>query len=152
MADLLECVLQIKGLRETTDRLRALVGSVEAGRWNRHAPDEPSAVALLVQLVETELVHGAWLRLLLTTPQPVLSGPPDASVVAEAGGPHVLFNRFLSERLANLDLLDRCSAGDLARWGVHGARRQLTVADLVALMLASDTETLGRIRQALSLT
>ncbi len=152
MADLLECLLQIKGLRETAKRLSALAHDVEAARWTRPAPGNgPSAAALTVHLAEAESLHGAWLRRTLTITQPALGQVDDLGAAGTLQAQPGL-DRFLALRRDNLALLDRCSAEDLARSSVYPTRREMTVADLVAVMLASDTEALGKIRQALGLT
>jgi len=155
MADLLECLLQIKGLRETADRVAALVKSVDANRWN-HAPgpDEASAADLLVRLAEIEILHGVWLRLMLASARPALPIFDEHGLV-NLGRCHweakEALERFLVRRHDNLELLDTCSANDLCRTGVHPIRRDMTIADLVALMLATDVERLGEIRRALGM-
>jgi hypothetical protein len=154
MSDLLECVLQIKGLRETANRVTALVHSLDADRWGRAAPDGPSAAELLGQLAELESLYGASLRLMLAASRPALPAFDAQSLLAlgryrrwDAGE---ALERFLVRRRDNLELLDRCSAGDLSRVGLHPIRRETTIADLVALMLASDVDRVGEIRRALA--
>lgn len=154
MADLLECLLQIKGLRETADRLSALATTVDVRRWTEPPPfGGPSAADLLAQMAEIEIVHGAWLRLMLASLRPMLAAFEDNELlnVARRHEWNVTqaLDQFLAYRRDNLDLLDRCSSADLSRTGVHATRREMTVADLVALMLASDTERFGEIRRAL---
>jgi hypothetical protein len=156
MADLLECLLQIKGLRETADRLAALVKSVDANRWN-HAPgpEEASAADLLVRLAEIEILHGVWLRLMLASARPALPVFDEHGLVNLGRYRHWEVNealeRFLARRGDNLELLESCSANDLSRTGVHPIRRDMTIADVVALMLATDVERLGEIRRALGI-
>lgn len=154
MADLLECLLQIKGLRETADRLAALATTVDARRWIEPPPfGGPSASDLLAQLAEIEMVHGAWLRLMLASLRPALAAFEDRDLLGvarrHAWGVTQALDQFLAYRRDNLDLLDRCSAADLARTGLHATRREMTVADLIAVMLASDTQRVGEIRRAL---
>ena len=153
MSDLLECLLQIKGLRETVDRVTALVQDFDTDGWSRAAPAGPSAAELLGQLAEIESLHGASLRLMLAAPRPGLPAFDAQSLLAlgryrrwNAGE---ALERFLARRRDNLDLLDHCSADDLSRTGLHPIRREMTVADLVALMLASDVDRLGEIRRVL---
>jgi hypothetical protein len=154
MADLLECVLQIKGLRGTIDRLDAVLEAVEPARWERAAsPGAPTATALLARLSELEAVHGACLRLMLAVPRPLLPAVEEEALLtlgryrqwsaAEAN------RRFRARRLDNLEILERCSSEELARTGVHPQRRVITVADLVAIMLATDVEHVGEIRRCL---
>jgi len=154
MADLLECVLQIKGLRETVDRLSGLASSVHPDRWNEPAgPGTPNAGELLARLADLEILFGAWLRLIVGAEQPLLPPIEEQTAAALARfrswSPAEALDRFLRRRLDNLDFLDRCSAEDLARAGTHAARRRLTVADVVATMLASDSERVAEIRRAL---
>ncbi len=146
MADLLECLLQIKALRETADRIRTVVTA--AG-----APGHAAAAAPLARLAEIEWLHGAWLRLMLTAVAPALpafDGPAiDALDRYRRSDAERALDRFVVRRRDNLELLDNCSADDLSRIGVHPGRRQVTVADVVALMLATDMEHLGAIRRGM---
>ena len=143
MSDLLECLLQIKGLRETADRLAEVASGERAA----------GAAHLLARMAEIELVHGAWLRLMLAAPRPSLPGFEDRALGDVARRHHWdvtrARDRFLAYRRDNLELLDGCSADDLARTAVHATRREMTVADLVALMLASDVERLAEINRTL---
>jgi hypothetical protein len=154
MADLLECLLQVKGLRETADRLSALAAEADAQQWTQPPPDGGLCAAdLLTLLVEIEIVHGSWLRLMLASPRPLLAAF-DARALLEVGRRHLwtaaqALDRFFTYRRDNLDLLDRCSAADFSRTAVHATRREMTVADLVAVMMATDTERVGEIRSAL---
>ncbi len=152
MADLLECLLQIKGLRETADRVAALAANVDEARWTRPGgAGRPSAADLLRKMAEIEVVHGAWLRVMLASPHPSLPAVENStqSVIAPGGSALEWAERFLAHRRANLALLDHCSATDLARTAVHPTRRVISMADLVAMMLAGDTEWLGEIRSLL---
>jgi hypothetical protein len=159
MADLLECVLQIKGLRGTIDRLAVLVSDTPGGVWA--ARDEAhggaavlSAIDLLARLAEIELVHATAVRLMLTTARPVLPAVDESALLALGRRRHWsaqdAFDRFLARRRDNLELLDGCGADDLSRVGVHPSRRAMTLADLIAVMLATDVEHVGEIRRALS--
>ncbi len=154
MADLLECLLQIKGLRETVDRVTALAGHVREDRWNAAAePGGPTARELLARLADLEGVYGSWLRLMIAAERPILPPIEEAALAALARfrdwTSAVALDRFVARRSDNLELLDRCSADDLARVAEHPVRRRLTVADVVATMLASDFERLAAIRRAL---
>ncbi len=154
MADLLECLLQIKGLRETADRVARLFSTADRSRWTVTGGGPP-AVELLSQLADLEMLYGAWLRAMVASDAPSLPAFDDATVSALARfrewTPDGALEHFLGRRSDNLELLDRCSAEDLARIGHHPVRRALTVADVVASMLASDFERLAGIRRALDL-
>ncbi len=154
MADLLECVLQIKGLRETIDRINALVANADCQAWTRpSAPDRPAPVDLLARLAEIEVVNGVCLRLMLSSPHPVLPVVREDDLLSLARSRQwnaaTARERFIERRRDNLEILDRCTADDLSRKGVHPERRDITVADLVAVMLATDAEHVGEIRRAL---
>jgi hypothetical protein len=156
MADLLECLLQIKGLRETAGRLTALAG-VDPVRWRQQGPGGvPAPVAILGRLAEIELVHGTCLRLMLTAARPALPVVDEDAFGAlgrlRSWDLDTALDRFLARRRDNLELLERCTAEDLARVGSHPARRDMTVADLVAVMLATDVEHVGEIRRRLRTT
>jgi hypothetical protein len=147
MADLLECLLQIKGLDGTIARLAALVTGTPEDRWT------DDATALLRALGEAEVLYGAGIRLMLVQSGARLPAA-DREALAALGArvpstPHVALARFTTRRRDNLELLDACTAADLSRTGVHPTRRSMTLADLIAVMLASDVEAVGEIRQAL---
>ena len=151
MADLLECVLQIKGLRETTDRLSDLVKRAEPSRLGLTPRDRtiPPVADLLRRLADGEADHGAWLRSTLGVPAPYESFHDDG--MFDGFDVFGLYTRFLRRRGQNLELLDRCSAADLSRTGAHPVRGTMTVADMVALMLAADFDSLAEIRGAFGL-
>ena len=54
---------------------------------------------------------------------------------------------FVAMRRANLAMLDRCTAAELAGVVAWPGRPSTTVADVVAIMLAYDTEALGERRR-----
>jgi len=154
MADLLECLLQIKGLRDTANRLSVLASRIDPDRWSRaEETGRPSAAELLARLADLENLYGTWLRLIVGADRPILPVIDEQAlgVLARfrAWSPTDALDRFLRRREDNLELLDRSSAPDLARVGTHPVRRDLTVADVVATMLASDFERIAEIRRAL---
>jgi hypothetical protein len=144
VADLLECVIQIKGVADTP---RRLVQRVEAWLAEVGASDGD---AVARDVVWTLAVREAWVReslhLMLSADRPQLSplaAVPPASADDRAVGAGV--ERFTSQREAMIGVLDRCSADDLNRVGLEPSRGAMTVADLVALVLAFDTDQLGRL-------
>ena len=157
MADLLECVLQIKALAETLHRVEELLRDAPPGRWvARPRPGTWAPVEVLAHLADTELFHGTRLRLMITGERPFLQ-PFEGAVLAERvrylqWPPHLALERFRTRRAETLDLLSSCSAEDLARGGVHPVRGEISVADLVALMLAHDTDHVAQMRERLGLT
>jgi uncharacterized damage-inducible protein DinB len=156
MADLLECVLQIKALAETPSRLGELLRDAAPGRWAvRPRQGTWAPVEVLAHLADTELFHGTRLRLILTCERAFLQ-PFEGAVLAERARylewpPWLALERFAMRRRETLDLLSSCSAEDLARVGVHPVRGEMSVADLVALMLAHDTDHVGQMRERLGL-
>jgi uncharacterized damage-inducible protein DinB len=157
MADLLECLIQIKALHETVPRLERLLADAPARRWrSRPAPDVWAPLEVLAHLADAELFFGARLRLILTGDRPFLQPFDQDRLAARARyqewSPQAALERFRARRRENLELLDTCSADDLGRIGIHPARGETTLADLVALLLAHDTDHLGQIRERLRST
>ena len=156
MADLLECVIQIKGLAETAPRLAALGERASADRWRtRPAPDVWAPLEVLGHLADLELVFGARLRAILTVDQPLLQEVDQVRLAIRAGylgwPVTAALDRFRRRRAENLELLETCTAEDLERRGLHPQRGRITVADMVAVMLAHDTDHVGQIRERLGL-
>jgi uncharacterized damage-inducible protein DinB len=156
MADVLEALMQIKALAETPPRLAGLLRSAPQEAWTRRPrPGVWAAVEVLAHLADSELFYGTRVRLVVTGDRPFLQ-PFQGAILAERAGyiswpPTVAFERFRTRRVESLELLSSCSAVELARVGVHPLRGEMSVADLVALMLAHDTDHVGQIRQRLGL-
>ena len=154
MADLLECVIQIKALGETIPRLDELLRRHPIPLWLARPADgvwSPAEVA--AHLADTELFFGTRLRLILTAEQPPLEPVDQDRLAARAAyrewPPLLALSRLRTRRLENLELLESCSADELARLGRHPRRGVLSVADLVADALAHDTVHTGQIRDRL---
>jgi hypothetical protein len=156
MADVLEALVQIKALAETPPRLAALLRSAAPEAWARRPRQGVWApVEVLAHLADTELFYGTRVRLVVTCDRPFLQ-PFKGAILAERVGyiswpPTVAFERFRTRRGETLELLSSCSAVELERVGVHPVRGEMSVADLVALMLAHDTDHVGQIRERLAL-
>jgi len=133
---LYECLVQIRALRDTAQRL---TGFVPAGPETAVA----SAVTeLLRRRAQLELTHGEWLALLLGTGVPALAEvEPDETAVAAV-------DAFLAAREANLALLERLGAGELEQTGVLPDGRPAAVTDVVAMMVAADTDAVAELRDA----
>ncbi len=156
MADLLECVIQIKGLAETPLRLAAMADLSSDDRWRRRpAPGVWAPIEVLGHLADFELIAGARLRAMLTIDDPPLQAFDGARLAERArylDWPRTTaLDRFRRRRNETVELLERCSAEDLGKTGVHPSRGRLTVADLVAVMLAHDADHVGQIRVRLGL-
>lgn len=157
MADLLECLVQIRALAETPRRLGELARRAERAAWTAK-PDARAwaPVEVLAHLADAELFFATRLRLVLTAERPTLEAYDQEALAARSNYlawlPERALARFSERREANLELLQACGAEELARVGVHRQRGAITVADLVALMLAHDTAHVGQIRTRLGLT
>ena len=126
MADLLECLIQIKALEHTISRLERLM-SVMPG------PARASAASLVAGLVRHERTCG---RLGLGRPGLATHAAPGSALHA-----------FVAERRANLEVLQACSASALGSAIDWPGRGPTTVADLVAIMLANDTDIAGELQR-----
>jgi uncharacterized damage-inducible protein DinB len=157
VADLLECLIQIKGLAETPSRVAAAVELADEARWRaRPSATVWAPIEVLGHLADLELVFGVRLRAMLTLDEPALAQVDGSQLVERARYLDwpltVALDRFTRRRRENLELLDGCSAEDLNRTGVHPSRGRLSVADLVAVMLAHDTDHVGQIRSRLGVS
>jgi hypothetical protein len=134
MADLLECLLQLRGLRDSLARLEGLVA--DAGRAGTNVAESAD------ETVRTLLASGAgWQHVL--SPRLPLSARHRADATVDSSP----LAKFRQQRLETLAALDRCSAEDLASLVTLGDGRLVTIADVVAHILADDTERLGRLRR-----
>jgi len=133
---LFECLVQIRALRDTAQRLQLFAArAVAAGAAG-------PAAALLRQRLQLELAHGEWLGLLLgdTAVAPAVSlGEPGAAADAAV-------EAFLAAREASLGLLERLDAAELERSGRLPDGRPASVTDVVAFMVAADTEAAAALR------
>jgi hypothetical protein len=126
MADLLECLIQIKALRDTLEWIESLSGEAPA------AADD----------------HGVWTRMADAEHRYTEALGPVTGKRASPGHESGDARRACAGlRRANLARLGRCTASELAAEVEWPGRRSTTVADLVAIMLAHDTDVLGELRQ-----
>jgi hypothetical protein len=134
MADLLECVIQIKALAAT---LETATLSIASGS----SPDTESVTVseLWRQMADVERRYAQALGTAAGSRRGITSAPEGA---ADARG------TFLQQRRANLAMLDSCTAAQLGGCVEWAGRPSTTVADLVAIMLAHDTDVLGGLRRA----
>lgn len=143
MADLLECLIQIKGVADTPRRLAARTADICA------TPISPAEAQRRVRevttrLAEAEMVYRDCLYMMLTVERPALPEMPGSH--PSAGAPLSAAEAaavFTARRTDTVKVLEQCSAEQLNRIGVEPSRGPMTVADLVALMLAHDTDSLG---------
>jgi hypothetical protein len=149
VADLLECLIQIKGLADTPRRLAQRAAEFTSSRGS-HAEAAPGVVEVARRLLAAETRFRGSLSLMLTRDQPALETLPGDAAAESAGpgeGPGDSFDAcqraFAAERAETVRMLDACSADQLNRTGLDALRGPITVADLVAAMLAHDTDRLG---------
>lgn len=160
MADLLECLVQIRALSETARQFALLVSEASRPSFDRNSAQGLHALLDLVEgMARAEQLFATSLRLILDQQGAVLpSEAPDvtashtSTVITSTVVEPVLsaLERFTAWRTQNLEVLASCSADALSRIGIHRQRGGVTVADLVAHALARDTEQLGQLRQHLS--
>jgi hypothetical protein len=143
VADLLECLIQIKGLADTPRRLALRAAELAAAsRPPEEAARRAREVTALLLAAETQFRHA--LSLMLTRERPALDRLPEARAAgARRDSPGDLLGAFAVERAETVRVLEACSAEQLNRIGFDPLRGPMTVADLVAVMLAHDTDLLG---------
>jgi hypothetical protein len=126
VADLLECLIQLKALGHSIDRLERFAAVVPAAV-------RPKADAILDRLLEAEQAYAEALggRGLVR---------PTATAVTRVA-------TFAAARRATFDRLQGYSAEQLGRPVDWPGRPATSVADLVAIMLAHDTELIGELRR-----
>jgi hypothetical protein len=151
VADLLECLIQIKGLGDTPRRLVQRAAEFTASPSSQ-AEATAGVVEVARRLLAAETQFRGALSRMLTRDQPALEIlPGDAPVGSARSGDvpgdsfDVCQRAFAAERAETLRVLDACSADQLNRKGIDALRGPVTVADLVAAMLAHDTDRLGEL-------
>ena len=105
-----------------------------AGKW--------SVNEVVQHLADSELVFGWRIRLVLAHDRPTITGY-DQDRWAERlryaeGNPHDAIERFAVLRRSNVKLLERASAADLQRIGVHAERGEETLAHIIRLYAGHD--------------
>jgi len=140
VADLLECLIQIKGVSDTPRRLTVRVtGALAAGRLRQ-------ATAVAARLAAAEARFASCLDAMLSGDRGSLPSLDLSSLDVDPDRPlGESMQAFAWRREQVVRRLDACSAVDLDRVGFEPSRGPMTVADLVALMLAHDTDQLGRL-------
>jgi hypothetical protein len=143
VADLLECLIQIKGVADTPRRLARRVADAIDGTSSQDAAGR-LAHEVAARMAAAELWFSECLSLMLASEQPSLPAWPGCDVLPAE--PAALAERqaeFAARRAETVRVLQGCSADQLNRIGIERSRGPMTVADLVAVMLAHDTDRLG---------
>jgi len=136
MADLLECVIQIKALRETLALAETETPSIAGA-----GPADAEAAPVWPRMADAERRYAEALG--------TEAGVRPAGAT-ESGDSARARAAFAAGRRANLAMLGDCSAAQLGGPVEWPGRPSTTVADLVAIMLANDTEVLGGLRHGRS--
>jgi len=143
VADLLECLIQIKGVADTPRRLAqrvadALDTSISRDAAERHARH----VTCRLLAVERRCRDG--LSSVLSQDRPMMPELVPSSALddfpASLGDCQA---EFAARRAETVRVLESCSADQLNRIGIEPSRGPMTVADLVAVILAHDTDRIG---------
>ena len=121
------------------------------------APGKWSVNEVLQHLADSELVFGWRIRLVLAHDRPTITGYDqdrwaERLRYAEAD-PREAVERFTVLRRPNLKLLERASAADLQRVGIHAERGEETLAHIIRLYAGHDLlhlRQLQRIRAAVA--
>jgi hypothetical protein len=141
---LLECLIQIKGVADTPRRLALRLATEPAGG----APSRRGA-HVARWMAEAEQRFARCLALMLEHERAELPDLPRAGLIGQPVGDREDAFRwqsaFAAARAQTVAVLDRCSADQLNRIGLEPSRGPMTVADLVAVMLAHDTDCLGEV-------
>jgi hypothetical protein len=143
VADLLECLIQIKGVADTPRRLAGRVAEVVA-RSASVADADRRVRDVTCRMAAAEVVYRDCLSLMLAAERPTLPPLPGSQAAPDVP-PSAADARavFAARRAGTVCVLEQCSAAQLNRIGIEPSRGPMTVADLVALMLAHDTDSLG---------
>ena len=145
-------------LKETPALVRrAVAGLPEAALGRREAPGKWSVRHVLRHLADGEVVFAFRLRMILAHDRPTLPGYDqdawaDRLGYAEAPADLAL-DDFETVRRSNVALLERCSAADLERVGLHAERGEESVARMARLYAGHDRlhlRQIERIRAAIA--
>jgi uncharacterized damage-inducible protein DinB len=145
-------------LRETPEKLReGIAGLSDAQLGQPEAPGKWSIRQMIQHLADAELVWGYRLRMVLAQDRPPLAGYDqdlwasrlrydlaDVDMALDVSG---------ALRLAHLRLLERATAADLTRTGVHAERGEESVAHMVLMFAGHDLlhlRQLERIRKTVT--
>jgi hypothetical protein len=142
----------IEILRDTPGAAARAVATLTPGRLR--APESPgkwSIAQVLRHLADTEVVWGWRMRLILAQERPAITGF-DQDAWADrldyaTADPNESLEVFTVLRRDNLRLVERASAGDLERVGVHAERGDESAGYLVRLYAGHDLMHLNQIER-----
>ena len=145
-------------LRQTVSLLsRAIDGLSPSELRQPEAPGKWSIAQILQHLADSEIVWAWRMRLILAQDRPPLTGY-DQDLWAERlrydqAEPSEALEQFSVLRRGNLRLVERASASDLARVGIHSERGEESLAHLHRLYAGHDLmhlRQIERVRRAVS--
>lgn len=143
MALLLECLIQIKGVADTPRRLSHRVADVTHASSSRDAAERQGRRVTWRLLAAEQRFHDGLLSILSrerpAIPELVRPDRPDDA----PGSLRDVLEDFAARRAETVRVLEACSTDQLNRVGIEPSRGPMTVTDLVAIMLAHDTDSLG---------
>ena len=145
-------------LPETEKSLRSgIKGMSQDQLRQREKPDKWAIVHVLQHLVDSEIVWSWRLRLILAHDRPAITGYDQDAWADKLGydesDPTRAIEEFAVLRRANIRLLERTSAADRKRVGVHSERGEESVEHLMKLYAGHDIlhlNQIARIRATLS--
>jgi hypothetical protein len=145
-------------LPSTEQSLRsAIAGLTPEQLRQREKPDKWSIVHVLQHLVDSEIVWSWRLRLVLAHDRPTITGYDQDAWADRLGydeaDPARAIEEFTVLRRANLRLLERASAADRKRVGIHSERGEESVEHMMKLYAGHDIlhlNQIARIRAAVS--
>lgn len=162
-----KALLDLLGTRDPFDVMEELEGAVrgmvagvpEARLRVAEAPGKWSMLQVVGHLVDTEIVYGYRVRLVLAEEQPVVPGydqdrwasAGEARAAAGTARLEELLDDLGYLRRMNLRLYRGLGAGEMERWGEHSERGAESVQKMLRLLAAHDLvhrRQLQRIRSA----
>lgn len=141
----------LTSLRETPERIRALVGGMEPADFRRsHGEGKWTAGQLLTHLAQAELMFGGRIRMALTAPgyvvQPFDQDRMMAREIRHTGGE--AFDAYYALRRWNLVLYRSLSPEERERRFTHPERGELKVEDLLAMLAGHELHHLAQLELA----
>lgn len=143
----------IDALRTTVRDLVALTGNRTARDLEHGPKGEWSAADVAAHIADNEMVYSVRIRMVLTDENPMLVGYDEQSWAARLRVTDIdtagCVERFRVLRAANIRLLDSLEDAEWERKGNHVDKGELTIADIVELLVGHDRTHLDRIRKLL---
>jgi hypothetical protein len=139
-------------LRQTPQELRDAISALGTG--DLRTPESPgkwSINEVVQHLADSDLVFGWRVRLVLSQDRPVITGYDQDRWAARLRyadeDPAEALDRFSLLRRSNVRLLERASAEDLRRVGLHSERGEESLARIISLYAGHDLLHLRQIER-----